>query len=194
MISLLVSSIPSHIALQCLWSLVNSGLSASTPTAINYYLFVIPSTPTTSKMHRFALGTALRGGPVAALPRAATTTTLRTLPARRTYASSSPKEAEAASAQSGGSRSKDAAEQAADPPAKGRTGGGEPLSSSRNPPPQPKITNASVPGEGRDKLTKEQQDEVDRHNAEFEKKHDRASTAGEDKVDKDFWSGSGGRK
>lgn len=146
-------------------------------------------------MHRFALGTALRGGPVAALPRAATTTTLRALPARRTYASSSPKEAEAASAQSGGSRSKDAAEQAAtDSSAKGRTGGGEPLSSSRNPPPQPKITNASVPGEGRDKLTKEQQDEVDRHNAEFEKKHDRASTAGEDKVDKGFWSGSGGRK
>lgn len=54
--------------------------------------------------------------------------------------------------------------------AKGRTGGGEPLSSSENPPPQPKINSASIPGQGRDKLTKEQQEEVDRHNAEFEKK------------------------
>lgn len=104
--------------------------------------------------------------------------------ARRHYASSAPKEAEQASAQSGGSRSKDANEQAdqvdtgnnpstdrlAGDGAKGRTGGGKPLSSSENPPPQPKITNASIPGQGRDKLTKEQQEEVDRHNAEFEKK------------------------
>lgn len=107
--------------------------------------------------------------------------------ARRHYASSAPKEAEQASAQSGGSRSKDAKEQVesadqvdtgnnpstdrlAGDGAKGRTGGGKPLSSSENPPPQPKINNASIPGQGRDKLTKEQQEEVDRHNAEFEKK------------------------
>lgn len=107
--------------------------------------------------------------------------------ARRHYASSAPKEAEQASAQSGGSRSKDAKEQSetvdevdtgnnpstdrlAGDGAKGRTGGGEPLSSSENAPPQPKINSASIPGEGRDKLTKEQQEEVDRHNAEFEKK------------------------
>lgn len=107
--------------------------------------------------------------------------------ARRHYASSAPKEAEQSSAQSGGSRSKDAKEQAekadqvdtgnnpsadrlAGEGAKGRTGGGEPLSSSENPPPQPKINSASIPGQGRDKLTKEQQEEVDRHNAEFEKK------------------------
>ncbi|KAG6360153.1 hypothetical protein INS49_011209 [Diaporthe citri] len=129
--------------------------------------------------------------------------------ARRHYASSAPKEAEQPSAQSGGSRSKDAKEQAEkayqvdtgnDPStdrlagdgAKGRTGGGKPLESSENPPPQPKITNASVPGQGRDKLTKEQQEEVDRHNAEFEKKHDRASPAAEDKVDKNYWKGQGG--
>lgn len=155
-------------------------------------------------MHRLALRPSLGRARLVTVPRAATTTSLRILPARRTYASSSPKEAETASAQSGGSRSKDAeqetatnnsnADDLAGASAKGRTGGGEPLSSSKNPPPRPKITNASVPGEGRDKLTKEQQEEVDRHNAEFEKKHDRASAAGEDKVDKGFWSGSGGRK
>lgn len=118
----------------------------------------------------------------------------------RAYATSSPKEAEEASAQSGGSRSKDAAEAAAasadggDVGAKGRTGGGEPLESSENAPARPKVHNAKVPlGGGRDNLTKEQQEEVDRHNADFEKKHDRASKAAEDKVDKDFWKGTGGR-
>lgn len=144
------------------------------------------------------------------------TSTFRTrvalpISARRHYASSAPKEAEQASAQSGGSRSKDAKEQAeaetvnevdtgsnpstdrlAGDGAKGRTGGGEPLSSSENAPPRPKINSASIPGQGRDKLTKEQQEEVDRHNAEFEKKHDRASPAENDKVDKNFWKGAGG--
>ncbi|KAJ0125005.1 hypothetical protein J7T55_006348 [Diaporthe amygdali] len=142
---------------------------------------------------------------------ASTTTTRVILPisARRHYASSAPKDAEQASAQSGGSRSKDAKEQAeqvdevdtgnnpsndrlAGDGAKGRTGGGEPLSSSENAPPRPKINSASIPGQGTDKLTKEQQEEVDRHNAEFEKKHDRASPAAEDKVDKNFWKGAGG--
>ncbi|KAI3392469.1 hypothetical protein diail_5661 [Diaporthe ilicicola] len=142
---------------------------------------------------------------------ASTATTRVALPisARRHYASSAPKDAERASAQSGGSRSKDAEEEddragqvdtgnvpstdrLAGSGAKGRTGGGEPLSSSENPPPQPKINNASIPGQGTDKLTKEQQEEVDRHNAEFEKKHDRASPAAEDKVDKNYWKGQGG--
>ncbi|KAF3766002.1 hypothetical protein M406DRAFT_68382 [Cryphonectria parasitica EP155] len=78
--------------------------------------------------------------------------------------------------------------------AKGRAGGGKPLPSSENPPPKPKVNNASVPGTGKDKLTKEQQEEVDRHNADFEKKHDRGSSAADDKVDKNFWSGGNGSR
>ncbi|KAK0670289.1 hypothetical protein QBC41DRAFT_345641 [Cercophora samala] len=126
---------------------------------------------------------------------------------------SSPKAAEQASAESGGSRSKEAIEhdavekgepgdnssgagfipdQLAQGGAKGRTGGGEPLESSHHPPAQPKISNASVPG-SKPNLTKEQQEEVDAHNAEFEKKHGRAAKADEDKVNKSFWSGRGGR-
>ncbi|KAL0935876.1 uncharacterized protein CTRU02_208090 [Colletotrichum truncatum] len=54
-------------------------------------------------------------------------------------------------------------------------------------PPQPKISNASVPGQG-EKLTKEQQREVDEHNRDFEEKHDRAQPASDDKVNKKFWS------
>lgn len=116
-------------------------------------------------------------------------------PARSYATSSSPKEAEVASAQSGGSRSKDVAESAAGSgDARGRTGGGEALESSANPPPRPKVRNASVPlGKGKEALSPEQQEEVDRHNADFDKKHDRAGSAAEDKVDKDFWRGSGGR-
>ncbi|KAI8164507.1 hypothetical protein K4K49_010980 [Colletotrichum sp. SAR 10_70] len=60
----------------------------------------------------------------------------------------------------------------------------------RTSPPQPKITNSSVPGQGPDKLTEEQKREVDEHNRDFEKKHDRAQPAADDKVDKKFW-GSG---
>lgn len=78
--------------------------------------------------------------------------------------------------------------------ATGRTGGGEPLASSENAPPRPKINNASVPGEGKNNLSKEQQEEVDEHNRDFEKKHDRASPAAEDKVDKGFWKGNAGEK
>lgn len=72
---------------------------------------------------------------------------------------------------------------------KGRTAGGEPLdSSSDNAPPQPKISNMSVPGkDGSDKLTKEQKEEVDTHNKEFAEKHDTAEPAADDKVDKKFW-------
>ncbi|TLD32953.1 hypothetical protein PspLS_01160, partial [Pyricularia sp. CBS 133598] len=135
--------------------------------------------------------------------------------------SSAPKSAEGPSAQSGGSRSKDAAEAAeasgdkpssssysaeADPEtagidslserdALGRTGGGKPLeSSSKNAPPPPKVNNSSIPGDGRDKLSKEQKQEVEEHNREFEERHDRASPASKDKVNKSFWSGGGTRK
>ncbi len=76
--------------------------------------------------------------------------------------------------------------------ARGRTGGGKPLSSSDHPPAKPKIYNASVHG-GTQTLTEEQKAEVDAHNAEFEKKHGKATPAQEDKVNKSFWSGKGGR-
>ncbi|KAL1839890.1 hypothetical protein VTJ49DRAFT_1025 [Mycothermus thermophilus] len=118
---------------------------------------------------------------------------------------SSPKSAEGPSATSGGSRSKEAVETGSSPTAgailpdalatgdvRGATGGGPPLESSRSPPPQPKITNASVPGH-KVQLTPEQQAEVDEHNREFEKKHGRADPAENDKVDKSFWSGRGSR-
>ncbi|KAK1758913.1 hypothetical protein QBC47DRAFT_457295 [Echria macrotheca] len=118
---------------------------------------------------------------------------------------SSPKSAEAASAESGGSRSKDAAEKHDSSPtggvvpdglaegeARGRTGGGEPLDSSVAPPPKPKIYNASVHG-GTADMTEEQKAEVDKHNREFEEKHGRGQAASEDKVNKSFWSGTGGR-
>lgn len=137
----------------------------------------------------------------------------------RTYATSAPKSAEGPSAQSGGARSKDAAEEAnakaeeanegpaenespstpseqvgSEQPALGRTGGGEPLDASENPPPRPKVYNSAVPGSGKDpKLSPEQQEEVDRHNKDFEKRFDRAESAQDDKVDKKFWAGSGGR-
>lgn len=146
-------------------------------------------------MHRLALNLTRRAHRTATLPTGLTTT----LPSLRTYATSAPKEAEQASAQSGGSRSKDAVDnnnnnKAAwdSTDAKGRTGGGDPLEASENPPPRPKIHNASVPGAGPNKLTKEQQEEVDQHNAEFEKKHDRAASAEDDKVNKHFWRGQGG--
>ncbi|KAK0718560.1 hypothetical protein B0T26DRAFT_713598 [Lasiosphaeria miniovina] len=117
---------------------------------------------------------------------------------------SSPKKAEEASAQSGEPRGRDAAEQEPTPTAGvvpdelaggdalGRTGGGEPLESSKSPPAQPKISNASVPGH-KAKLTKEQQAEVDEHNRDFESKHGKAHAAGDDKVDEKFWSGEGSR-
>jgi len=107
---------------------------------------------------------------------------------------SAPPEAQGPSAESGGSRSKDAESTStsavpdglADGSAKGRTGGGEPLESSENAPPQPKILNAKVAGHGQ-KLTEEQKREVDEHNRDFDEKHDRASAAADDKVDKNFW-------
>ncbi|GAB1318530.1 hypothetical protein MFIFM68171_08740 [Madurella fahalii] len=124
--------------------------------------------------------------------------------ARAYNTSSSPKSAEEPSATSGGSRSKEAVETGSSPTAgvipdplaegdmRGRTGGGKPLESSRSAPPQPKISNSSVPGE-RPKLTEEQKAEVDAHNRDFESKHGRAEKADDDKVDKAFWSGKGSR-
>lgn len=82
----------------------------------------------------------------------------------------------------------------ADKPVKGRTGGGEPLdSSSKNAAPKPKISNQSVPGANAgDSLTKEQREEVERHNREFAEKHDRGNSAAGDKVDKKFWGSDRG--
>lgn len=159
-------------------------------------------------MHRHALNLTRR------VPRVSTRVPTSSLLLRNTYATSSPKAAEKASAQSGGSRSKDAASKK-DPTedaaikedtsaydnsnaawnsteAKGRTGGGDPLEASENPPPRPKILNASIPGSGPNKLTKEQQEEVDQHNADFEKRPDRAGQASDDKVDGAFWKGQSG--
>lgn len=77
--------------------------------------------------------------------------------------------------------------------ARGRTGGGKPLSSShRSAPAQPKISNASVPGD-KAKLTEEQQAEVDEHNRDFENKHGKAAKAEDDKVNPKFWGGGGRR-
>lgn len=137
----------------------------------------------------------------------------RPLATTRTYGTtSSPESAQGPSAESGGSRGKQATEEhqesrdsAQDPrggnvlpdglaegDVRGRTGGGEPLDSSRAAPPQPKIYNASVHA-GTADLTKEQKAEVDAHNREFEDKHGRGVSAGEDKVNKGFWSGKGSR-
>lgn len=73
--------------------------------------------------------------------------------------------------------------------ATGTTGGGPPLdSSSDNAPPKPKVSNHSVPGVDRDaELTEEQKREVDEHNRDFEKKHDKGEPAPDDRVDKRFW-------
>ncbi|KAF5665419.1 hypothetical protein FCIRC_10572 [Fusarium circinatum] len=72
--------------------------------------------------------------------------------------------------------------------AKGRTGGGEALdASSKNAPPQPKVSNQSIPGNQTDELTEEQKKEVEEHNRDFDKKHDRGNVAPDDKVDKKFW-------
>ena len=58
----------------------------------------------------------------------------------------------------------------------GRTGGGKKLdSSSENAPPPPKVLNNEVSDPK--KLTKEQKEEVDKHNQEFEQKYDRGARA-----------------
>ncbi|KAF2972606.1 hypothetical protein GQX73_g1038 [Xylaria multiplex] len=112
-------------------------------------------------------------------------------------ASSEQSPEERASAQSGGSRSKEAVETGGSPTAgqipedgNGTANGGEALKGPRgeNAPPQPKILNQSMHG-AKFGLTDEQKREVERHNQDFERKHDRAEQAPRDKVDKKFWSG-----
>lgn len=150
---------------------------------------------------------ALRRLPSSFLTRATTTRTLHTTPVIRHVRAADPEAGggggagakvslsdanKAAVNKSGGGSSGSTGNNIdADAPAKGRTGGGEPLaSSSDNAPPKPKITNQSVPGNfDSSKLTKEQREEVERHNKEFDAKHDSATVAPEDKVDKKFWSG-----
>jgi hypothetical protein len=93
------------------------------------------------------------------------------------------KSPEDASAQSGGARSKDAKETGSSPTggSLGQGGGGK-----NNNKGSPKIHNRSEPGDGN---TEGKQAEVEKHNRDFEKRHDRAPKAAEDKVDKKFWSG-----
>ncbi|KAI0514431.1 hypothetical protein F5B22DRAFT_611570 [Xylaria bambusicola] len=107
---------------------------------------------------------------------------------------------EQASAQSGGSRSKEAAETGSSPTGGeipengvGTAKGGEALKGPQGKnAPQPKILNQST-NSVKSGLTDEQKREVERHNQDFENKHDRAESAPHDKVDKKFWSGVGGR-
>jgi len=158
-------------------------------------------------MQRFTSAFRLRALRPSSVPRTTPSLPITTI---RNTSTSAPKSAESASAESGGSRSKSAAESrsssasaASNPGAmpdslsdgdmRGRTGGGKPLDASDHAPPQPKVWNHAVsgktPGEG---LTEEQKAEVDEHNRDFEKKHDRANPAENDKVDKNFWAGRDG--
>jgi hypothetical protein len=90
------------------------------------------------------------------------------------------KSPEESSAQSGGSRSKDAKETGSSPTG-GSVGQGQNNSAG-----SPKIQSRGKPGGGN---SESKQAEVEKHNREFEKGHDRAPPAAEDKVDKKFWSG-----
>ncbi|KAI0534635.1 hypothetical protein GGR58DRAFT_482317 [Xylaria digitata] len=116
-------------------------------------------------------------------------------------ASSEQSPEEQASAQSGGSRSKEAVETGGSPTAgqipkdgNGTAHGGEALKGPQGKnAPQPKILNQSMSG-AKFGLTDEQKREVERHNQDFEKKHDRAEQAPRDKVDRKFWSGVGSRQ
>lgn len=105
------------------------------------------------------------------------------------------KQPEDASAQSGGSRSKEATETGGSP-----TGGsianaasqkgGEALKGPQGKgTPSPKIHNQSIPGV-KAGLSDEQKQEVERHNQDFDKRHDRAQPASDDKVDSKFWKGT----
>lgn len=137
-------------------------------------------------MHRQALSSLLHVGrsvPPRAGAAAGLTAKSTHLPARAFYATSAPKKAEEASAQSGGSRSKDAAERASE----NIKGSEQP----DNPTPKPKVFNNAVPGTGDKHLSKEQQEEVDRHNADFEEKHDLAAGRADNKVDTGFWARGG---
>ncbi|TGJ79572.1 hypothetical protein E0Z10_g9191 [Xylaria hypoxylon] len=111
-------------------------------------------------------------------------------------ASSGESAEEQASAQSGGSRSKEAVETGGSPTAgqvpntgNGTAKGGEALKGPQGKnAPQPKIMNQST--NVKSGLTDEQKQEVERHNRDFEQKHDKSEAAPQDKVDKKFWSGT----
>ncbi|KAI0112692.1 hypothetical protein F4776DRAFT_667265 [Hypoxylon sp. NC0597] len=109
------------------------------------------------------------------------------------------KSPEDASAQSGGSRSKEATETGGSPTGgnianAASQSGGEALKGPQGKnSPKPKIQNQSIPGV-KPGLSDEQKQEVERHNRDFEKRHDRAAPASEDKVDSKFWKGTGGLK
>jgi hypothetical protein len=92
------------------------------------------------------------------------------------------KSPEDSSAQSGGARSKDAKETGSSPTG-GSIGKGGGKDNSQG---SPKIQSRSQPGDGN---TESKQAEVEKHNREFEQRHDRAPKAAADKVDKKFWSG-----
>ena len=85
-----------------------------------------------------------------------------------------------ASAQSGGSRSKEAKETGSSPTG-GNVGGGKNDTGKA----EPKISGAS------ESMAQsiEQQAEVEQHNKEFAKGHDRAPPAAADKVNPKFWKG-----
>lgn len=103
------------------------------------------------------------------------------------------KSPEDASAASGGARSKEAAETGASPTGGAVPGshkGGEALKGAQGEDaPKPKIFNQSVPG-AKPGLSQEQKQEVEAHNADFDKRHDRAAPAAADKVNKNFWKGT----
>ncbi|KAI1092272.1 hypothetical protein F5B19DRAFT_454741 [Rostrohypoxylon terebratum] len=106
-----------------------------------------------------------------------------------------PKSPEHASAQSGGSRSKEATETGGSPTggniadAASRKGGEALKGPQGKGAPSPKIHNQAIPGV-QSGLSDEQKQEVERHNADFEKRHDRAAPASDDKVDPKFWKGT----
>ncbi|KAI0157887.1 hypothetical protein GGR52DRAFT_180127 [Hypoxylon sp. FL1284] len=105
------------------------------------------------------------------------------------------KSPEDASAQSGGSRSKEATETGGSPTGgsianAASQSGGEALKGPQGQDkPSPKIHNQSVPGV-KQGLSDEQKQEVERHNQDFDKRHDRAAPAADDKVDPKFWKGT----
>ncbi|KAI1377235.1 hypothetical protein F4677DRAFT_415674 [Hypoxylon crocopeplum] len=105
------------------------------------------------------------------------------------------KSPEDSSAQSGGSRSKEATETGGSPTGgkianAASQSGGEALKGPQGKgTPSPKIHNQAIPGV-KSGLSDEQKQEVERHNKDFEKRHDRASPASEDKVDPKFWRGT----
>ena len=94
------------------------------------------------------------------------------------------KSQEDASAQSGGSRSKEAKETGSSPTG-GSVGGKNSSPRESKNGAAPKIHDHQTG----DKNTSQKDAAVEQHNKEFEKGHDRAAKADDDKVDSKFWSG-----